>query len=137
MGTFNVPHEQQVAEEILKANPGLNVIVALTWPSVRGVIATVESNPAWNSIKVIGFDPESLPFASPSLDSIVAQNTREMGYRAVLAIDGAAHGRPMPPLLKLQPLLINRDNLSSEQVQTLTLMDGGPQPLQSSGSVAP
>ena len=137
MGTFNVPHEQQVVEEILKAHPGLNVIVALMWPSVRGVIATVESDTAWRSVRAIGFDPDSLPFASPCLDSIVAQNTREMGYRAVQMIDGAAHGYPMPPLVKLEPMLIDRENLSSEPVQTLTRMDGGLQPLQSSGSAAP
>lgn len=137
MGSFNVPHEQQVAEEVLKSNSGLDAIVALMWSSVRGSIATIENESAWSSVKVIGFDPEALPMNAVSLDSIIAENTREMGYKAVEMIDAAGHGHPMPLLLKIKPILITRDNVSSEEVQRLTSMDGGPAPLQPDRSVAP
>jgi ribose transport system substrate-binding protein len=137
MGTFNVPHEQQVAEEMLKSNSGLDVIVALMWSSVRGAIATIDSEPSWHDVKVIGFDPDALPFDAASLDSIVAQNTHEMGSMAVEMIDGVRHGRPMLPLLKIKPLLVTRENVDSAEVRKLTEMEDGPLPLQPDGSVAP
>jgi len=137
IGSFNVPHEQQVAEEVLKSNPKLDAIVALIWPSVRGATATIDSEPAWHSVKVIGFDPESLPFESASLDSIVAENTHAMGYKAVELIDAALHGQRMPALVKFEPVLITRDNVNSEPVRTMTSMDWGPAPLRPDRSATP
>ena len=43
MGSFNVPHERQVAEDTLKAHPNLDVIVALMWNSADFNIAGFET----------------------------------------------------------------------------------------------
>ena len=40
-GSFNLPHEQQVAEETLKANPSLDAVVTLTSTSTLGAISVV------------------------------------------------------------------------------------------------
>jgi ribose transport system substrate-binding protein len=128
MGSFNVPHEQQVAEEMLRSNENLDVIVALTWPSVRGAISTIESEPGKLSTKVIGFDPDALPFEAESLDSVIVQNTREMGYQAVGLIAARLRGQPMPPLVKLEPVLVTRENVNSKQVGNLTSMDWSKSP---------
>jgi len=128
MGSFNVPHEQQVAEEILRTNENLDVIVALMWPSVRGAISTIEDESGKRSTKVIGFDPDALPFEANSLDSVIVQNTREMGYQAVGLIAARLRGQPMPPLVKLEPVLVTRENVNSEQVGNLTSMDWSKSP---------
>jgi ribose transport system substrate-binding protein len=128
MGSFNVPHEQQVAEEMLRTNGNLEVIVALMWPSVRGAISTIESEPGKLSTKVIGFDPDALAFEANSLDSVILQNTHEMGYKAVSLIAARLRGQSVPSVVRLEPILVTRENVNSEQVGTLTSMDWSKSP---------
>ena len=96
MGTFNFAHEQAGAEEVLRANPGLNVIVALTFTATRGAVSTIEGSRRSRGVKVIGFDPDSLPFDNPSLDSVIVEDTRGMGERAVRLLHARAEGQPFP-----------------------------------------
>lgn len=126
MGSFNIPHEQEVAEETLEANPDLDVIVALMWPSARGAISTIDSNPAKSKVKVIAFDPEDIRFSSKCLDSVVIQNTRQMGDLAVQMIHTRLSGKPVPALITLEPMLVTRDRASSEEVRHMTTMDWHP-----------
>ncbi len=137
MGSFSVPHEQQMAEETLKSNPGLNAIVALMWTSVRGVISTIDSSPGSRPIKVIGFDPDGLPFDAKHLDSVVVQNTREMGDRAVRLLDAQFHGRSVPSLIKLEPVLVTRENVNSDEVRSMTSMDWRAGSLHANWSINP
>jgi ribose transport system substrate-binding protein len=129
IGSFNVPHEQQVAEETLKANHGLDAIVALMWASTRGALSTIDSNPDYRSVRVIGFDPEEVQFSSASLDSVIMQDTLEMGDRAVGLIHAEIEGRPVPSVIELEPMLVTRDNVNSAEVRRWTSMDYRPEPL--------
>jgi len=126
MGSFNVPHEQEVAEEALEAHPDLDAIVALMWSSARGAISTIDNNPGKFKAKVIAFDPEDLLFTSPSLDSVVVQNTRKMGYLAVQLIHARLSGRAIPASITLKPILVTRANAHSEDVLHMTTMDWRP-----------
>lgn len=113
MGTFNFAHEQKGAEEVLRENPGLNVMVALTSVSARGAVSTIESSSRSRAVKVIGFDPDSLPFENASLDSMIVQNTRGMGEQAIRVIHARAGGQPLPARIVFKPVLVTRENLSS------------------------
>jgi ribose transport system substrate-binding protein len=135
-GSFNVPHEQQVAEETLKANPTLDAIVALTATSCRGVLSAI-SERHLNRVRVIGFDPDSTIFDSPNLDSLVLQDTRKMGAQAVLTIVGAVHGQRMPTVLQIEPTLVTRDNEASAEIREMTSMDWRPAPMRWKWSVGP
>jgi ribose transport system substrate-binding protein len=127
MGSFNRLHEQQIAEETLKANPEIDVIVALMWSSTRGAISAAEGDPGNRRVRVIGFDPDgTLPFDSESLDSVVMQDTRTMGEQAVNLIDAERQGRPVPALTLLQPTLVTRQNVNTPEVRRLTSMDWRP-----------
>lgn len=126
MGSFNVPHEQEVAEETLEAHPDLDAIVALMWSSARGAISTIDNNPGKFKAKVLAFDPEDTLFTSPSLDSLIVQNSREMGNIAVLLIHARLSGRSAPALITLKPILITRSNAHSEEVLHMTTMDWHP-----------
>lgn len=128
MGSFNVPHEQQVAEEALKANPSLNAIVALMDATIRGALSTIDSNPAYRSVKVIGFDPGSVSFSSASLDSVIVQDMPEMGNRAINVILATRAGRTMPAQTVLEPMLVTRENRDSDKVRSWTSMDYRPGP---------
>jgi ribose transport system substrate-binding protein len=124
-GTFDMPHEQQVAEEALRDHPGVGVIVALMWSSTLGALSTVDSNHMNRSIKVIGFDPDTFPLQYPSLDSLVAQDTRQMGSLAVKEVIGELRGEPTSPVIKIAPILITRDNVNSDRIKNLVSMDWG------------
>jgi ribose transport system substrate-binding protein len=119
-GSFNVAHEQQGAREMIKQYPGLNLIVALTSTSTHGAISAIESNTPPNTparpIRVIGFDPDSLLFESPALDSFILQDTKGMGEQAIRLIDASLHGQTVPQLLQLKPIMVTRENKDSARV---------------------
>jgi ribose transport system substrate-binding protein len=129
MGSFDYLHEQQVAEETLKANPEVKVIVGMMWASARAAMSAVEDTPGFGETKVIAFDPDGGPlFDTAVVDSVIQQDTRTMGKLAVDLIDGERHGRAMPALIKLQPILITRQNVNTPEIRRLTSMDWRPTP---------
>src|SRR6202451_2119229 len=84
LGLPTVPQEQQVAEELVSKDDHVNAIVALSEASTRGAYyALVEFNRI-GQIKLIGFDQDLLePVRSGGIDSVILQNTYEMGRRGV------------------------------------------------------
>ncbi|QNI32581.1 substrate-binding domain-containing protein [Alloacidobacterium dinghuense] len=136
IGSFNVPHEQQVAEETLKDNPDLDAVISLNATSTRGVLSTIRSNPSIRT-RVIAFDPDSPAFDSPNLDSLILQDTRKMGAEAVRTIVADLQGQSMPTTMRLEPVLVTRENVSSEEVHQLTSMDWRPAPMRWKWSVHP
>jgi ribose transport system substrate-binding protein len=126
MGSFNLPHEQQVAEETLKSNPELDVIIALTSTSTNGAVAAMESRPPAHAVKIIGFDPDSAALANPLVDSLIMQNTKKMGSEAVHLIVSRIHGEAVPANMLLEPVMITRENVNSPEIRELTSMDWSP-----------
>lgn len=119
LGTFNYAHEQEAAEKVLREHPDLNVIVALTSTSTRGAISTIGNSRRLQSVKVIGFDPESLPFENECLDSMIVQNTRGMGDRAVRLIHARLRGESLPARVDFKPILVTRDNVDSAALREM------------------
>lgn len=125
MGSFNVPREQQIAEEALRAHPDLDVIVALMWTDADGSLSALDTIPEHHSVRVIAFDAAIWPpFADrPHLDSVIQENTRSMGERAIELIHSMRLGRPVPTLVRLPPILITRDNVNSTEVRRMFALD--------------
>ena len=121
-GAFNALHEQQTAEEVLKTNPEMEVMVGLMWASARGAIAAIRMGRPARRIQVIGFDPDEVPFEIEILDSLVMQNSLAMGEQAIGLIAARRNGQPMPALIKFQPTLVTRENVATEPVRRLTEM---------------
>ena len=121
MGTFNVAHEQQVAEDTLRANPNLDVIVALMGSTIDGTLSALNTVPGIHPVKIIGFDPFGIPLfqQNANLDSIIRQNTRSMARQAVELIHAKLQGQSVPPLVRLQPKLITRDNIDTPEVRLM------------------
>lgn len=128
IGSFNVPHDQQIAEETLRANPGLNAIVALTSASTRGTCSALGRGQQNRSTKLVGFDePDSLLLMQEaSLDSVIVQNSREMGLEAVKTIAAELRGQSVLPQVKLKPMLVTRENLNSPDVKQMLSTDWRP-----------
>ncbi|MGB7844933.1 MAG: substrate-binding domain-containing protein [Candidatus Acidiferrum sp.] len=123
-GSFNVAHDQLIAEETLRANPHLNAIVALTSASTRGACSALAHNAKMESTKVVGFDePDPLLFQEINLDSLVIPNSHEMGISAVKMIAAQLAGQPVPAEVKLKPLLVTRGNLDSPELLEVRSME--------------
>jgi ribose transport system substrate-binding protein len=128
-GSFNIPHEQQVAEETLRANPDLDAVVALTATSTFGALSALKSIPTRRRVHVIGFDPDTLlRLENPNLDSLVLEDTQKMGAEGVRLIVDKIHGVSGPPVTQIEPVLVTRENLNSPEVRQLTSMDWRPEP---------
>jgi ribose transport system substrate-binding protein len=136
IGSFNVPHEQQMAEETLKAHPDLDVIVALTAVSGHGALSALASS-GNTRVKVICYDPNDTSFDDPSLDSMILQDTRSMGHEAVRIILASLRDEPLPPQRKFEPTLVTRENVSSSNVENLSSMAWRTKPLQWTWSIGP
>jgi ribose transport system substrate-binding protein len=124
IGSSNLPHDQQLAEEILRANPNLDAIVALTWTSVHGTCTALKRQSSFH-MKVVGFDdaPSVALAHCPELDSLITQNTHEMGQRAVQMIATQLSGQTVPSEIRLKPVLVTLKNLNSPEVQEILSMD--------------
>jgi len=136
IGSSNVPHEQQMAEETLKAHPDLDVIVALTAVSGHGALSALASS-GNTHVKVICYDPNDTSFDDPSLDSIILQDTRSMGHEAVRIVLACLRDQPIPPQRKFEPVLVTRENISAPEVQRMSSMVWRTKPLQWTWSIGP
>lgn len=121
-GTFNMLREQQTAEQALKDNPDVKVIVALMWSSARGAISVIEDSARYSEVKVVAFDPDESPtsYDIPSLDSAIVQDVGMMGRRAVEILQQETEHAPAPSLIIVKPLLITKVNRDDPLVHALT-----------------
>ena len=129
MGSFNVPHEEQVAEEVLRTTPQLDAIVCLTATATRGAISALSTSKSVR-VHIISFDPDELTFEANALDSTIIENTKAMGAAAVRMIVADQNGTKMPALTKLEPVLVTRENFRSPQVEEMTSMNWQPQEMR-------
>ena len=108
LGSYNVPHEQQVAAETLNQHPDLNAIVALNTAALRGAWFTLLNQNKTKQVKLIGFDQDILLNGGMSMkvDAMVEQNTYQMGQMAMQQILDDLRHRPVPPLSWIEPQLI-------------------------------
>jgi ribose transport system substrate-binding protein len=126
MGSFNAPHEQQVAEDTLRANPDLDVIVALMSTSIDGSLSALDTTSASNhSVRVIGFDDGAVPAFDQykSLDCVIQEDIRAMGQQAIELIHARMLGQAAPLTVHLHPKLISRENIRSPEVREMFLQD--------------
>ena len=53
------------------------------------------------------------------IDSIVSENTYEMGFRAVHTIAAQLRGEKVPDRIELKPLLVIKANIDTAEVQKM------------------
>lgn len=125
MGSFNIPREQQVAQDTITSHPGLDVIVAMMATTIEGTLSALHSVPGGDKIKVIGFDTANWPpfDQNPSLDCVFQEDTRAMGEKAVDLILASRAGHSVPVQTTIEPRMITRQNLNSAEIQRMLSQD--------------
>ena len=63
------------------------------------------------------------PLVTGEIDSIIVENTYEMGYRAIQLIAAERRGEAVPAQIKLSPKLVTRENLNTPEVQRMLTMN--------------
>jgi ribose transport system substrate-binding protein len=113
-----VSQEQQVAEKLLANNPHVDAIFALSEASTRGAYYALTEFDKTSSIHLVGFDQNLLaPIRTGGIDSVIVQNTYQMGRAAMTLMGEEIHGGASQHYVVLQPELVTRDNLDSDEVR--------------------
>jgi ribose transport system substrate-binding protein len=117
-GQASAAQEQETTEELFQAGMPLDALVALSAEATRGAYyALIEFNRA-GIIHLIGFDQDLLPpIRNGGLDSVIAQDTHEIGRLAMQQIEGKLHGRRTPDMLIVQPRLLTRENIDAPEMR--------------------
>jgi ribose transport system substrate-binding protein len=124
LGLPSVPQEQHSAEELLTGNTPVDAIVALSLAATRGTYYALAEFSKAGVIKLIGFDQDLIPpIRDGGIDSVVVQNTYELGRVAMDLMNREIHGASGPTEIRVQPVLMTRENLDSadiRQIETMT-----------------
>lgn len=125
-GTHNGVEAQQIANEVLAAHHDLNAILALSAVATYGAITALQARGQTGQVKLIGFE-QSVEMGNEVragvMDSLIAEDTYQMGYRALTLLAGHRDG-PLPAQeIKLEPTLLTRENIDSPPAQRLINQD--------------
>jgi ribose transport system substrate-binding protein len=121
---FNIAEAQDIAENVLDRNPDLKVFLALNSATTRGAYLALQRRGLLKQVKLVACEQELIPpLATGEIDSLLVENTYEMGRLAVERIAMQMHDENGPPVVKLSPALVTRDNLSSPEVERMLSMD--------------
>jgi ribose transport system substrate-binding protein len=126
MGRPNSAEAQQVAEDILASTPKLDAIVGLNTAATQGALTALRVLGKSRKIRLVGCDQEIDLMAGVrggDIDSIIAENTYEMGYRAVQVIAAQVRGETVPGETRLRPTLVTRANIDTPEVQRILSVD--------------
>ncbi|WP_446743557.1 sugar ABC transporter substrate-binding protein [Silvibacterium acidisoli] len=121
-------YSRQQFEEALQRHPDVGAIVSLNPIDAASAVDVVGRTQREGRVKVIAIDQNSGVFRSlrdGQLDSILVDDLRSMGRQAVDDIVAERAGKPHPLVSVVKPVLVDRDNLDTEDIQQLLLMHRG------------
>lgn len=115
-----VSQEQQVAEKMLVDGGQIDGIVALTEASTRGAFyALTEFNRA-TTTPLVGFDQNILaPIRTGEIDSVVIEDTNQMGRVAMQLMNQELHGGAKQAYVMVEPKLVTKKTIDSPATQEI------------------
>ncbi len=115
-----VSQEQQVAEKLLVEGAPVDAIVALTEASTRGAFYALTEFNRTLTTRLVGFDQNILaPIRTGQIDSVVVQNTNQMGRAAMELMDSELNGGARQGYVVVEPLLVTPENIDSDAVKEI------------------
>jgi len=119
-GFSTVPQDQQVAESLLHEVSSIDAIVALSLTSTRGAYYAIEEFGKEGAIKLVGFDQDLLPpIRTGGIDSVVSQNTYQMGKIAMEMMSRKLQGIAANSEETVPPVLLTQENIDSPEIQQI------------------
>jgi ribose transport system substrate-binding protein len=121
-GSSNTAEVQQTAQEILVDNTGLDAILALDVTATEGTWAALTALGKVKKVKLIGCEQEVDLMAGirhGDIDSVIVENTYEMGFRAIQSIAARQRGESVADKIELKPVLVTKTNIDNAEVQRM------------------
>jgi ribose transport system substrate-binding protein len=126
LAQYNETQAAQVAQEILRQHPDVNAIFALTSSATAGALYGIHGRVQRPPVLLVGCGQQFrlLYYLSQGeIDSIIAENTHDMGTTAVQILDMQRSGKLVPAVTYIAPVLITKDNLYSPEFAKLLTRD--------------
>ncbi len=125
-GAYRSTESGQMTDEVLAADPDLGAIFSLSAAGTSGAHRTLLARGRVDTVRLIGFQqtPHLMAWVrSGQVDSLIAENTYQMGYQAVQHLAAHADGAPMGIQTLVEPTLLTAQNVDSPSVQQLINMN--------------
>jgi ribose transport system substrate-binding protein len=113
-------------EQTIRSVPGLRVIVTLSISQTRAAVGALRGSNSTRKISLIGCDQDldlMLYLRLGDIDSLIAENTQEMGYQAIQIIHQRLLGERTESRIVVEPVLVTKQNIDSDAVQNVLDMD--------------
>lgn len=123
LGLSSVPQEQHSAEELLSGTTSVDAIVALSLAATRGTYYALAEFSKAGVIKLVGFDQDLIPpIRDGGIDSVVVQNSYELGRVAMETMNRQIRGAAGSSPVNVQPVLMTRENVDSPEIRQIENM---------------
>ncbi len=112
----------QVVEYVLEQYPDVRGCFATNGDAVELVVEGLEEKKKENAVKVIGFDANDYEIEAlkeGKIHGLIVQNPYGMGYASVIAAARAALGLGNEAYINTGHTWVTKDNLSSEEIQSV------------------
>jgi ribose transport system substrate-binding protein len=119
MGSSSEAQAEEETLEILKSDPDLGAILSLTETATIGALYVLENEPNAYNVKLVGCDQTYgllYSLSQGKIDAIIAENTYEMGKRAVRIIISSRENMPTPNAVLVKPILVTRENMNAPEL---------------------
>jgi len=118
VGTVDGQNVQEVAlsaaENLVTANPDMNIIYATGEPALIGVIAAVESQGLQDRVKVIGWDLTKQAVQAVDqgfVQAVIQQDPYQEGFEAVKASLALMNGEDLAEEVLIPVAIVTKDNI--------------------------
>jgi ribose transport system substrate-binding protein len=126
LGFQSFGQAELATERAVRAHQNISGIFAVSITATRGAIAALRTTHSTDRIRIVGCDQAlDLLFGLREglLDSLVVQDMRTMGSKAVEQVIAERRGEAVPATIYIEPTLVTRDNIDRDRVQQLLRMD--------------
>jgi ribose transport system substrate-binding protein len=117
------------AQQVLERSPQPDAIITFDNAATRASFSALKSHERNSGVRIIACD-QALDLMyylrKGEIDSIVVENTFEMGYRAMNLINAGGRGESISSYQLLTPRLVTRENIDRPDVQRMLSMDWRP-----------
>ncbi len=120
-GEGSLEMSRETARKMLIENPDMRGVFGANEDSTIGIVEAVEALNREDEVKIIGFDVGRVAQAvrEGRVAGAIAQNPREMGYRAVETAYLAYLGQRLPEFIDTGFAWYDKNNIDTEEIQQL------------------
>ena len=121
-GMSDSAKSRAAAENILTAWPDINGLFASSEPSSLGAALAIESRNLADKVTLVAFDSSDAmveDLREGSIDAMVVQDPRRMGYEAVHTLVQKLRGETPPKRVDLNAVVVHKDDLGKPDIKRL------------------